>query len=107
VTTSSAEGRTSRQLQDAPQGALFVWCNERISYPKGLARFLKREDIEVLPLSALSFVGMCNRCPSVVIVDHAANLSAEALYVLSTMRIRSLSSNTTKSHPMADELPEM
>ena len=38
-------GYTTRQMQSAPEGALFVWCNYDLTYPKMLARYLNRKDL--------------------------------------------------------------
>ena len=46
-------GRTSRQLQAAPPGAVFVWCNDRLAYVRDLARARGREDLKIVGLSAL------------------------------------------------------
>ena len=46
-------GRTTQQMIAAPHGAVFVWCNSNITYPKMLAQDLRRDDIVVRPLSWL------------------------------------------------------
>lgn len=41
-------GRTTRQMQDAPIGALFIWGPQQgLSYPRALARNLGREDLRI------------------------------------------------------------
>lgn len=66
-------GKTTEQLQDAPKGAIFVWCNDNVMYAQDLRAHLKRNDITIMPLRWL------DRCECagnrVVIVDHAAKLS--------------------------------
>jgi hypothetical protein len=51
-------GETTKQMQNAPEGAYFVWYNDELAYPIKLATFLGREDLiilkrseEALPLS--------------------------------------------------------
>ena len=38
-------GRTTQQMLDAPVGAVFVWCNSALTYPKILAHGLQRDDL--------------------------------------------------------------
>lgn len=44
----SGTGRTRLQIQRAPQGAIYVWCNHRLHYPAALAKALHREDLEIV-----------------------------------------------------------
>lgn len=67
-------GRTAEQLNNAPKGAVFVWCNDRIAYPRDLADSLERKDITVRPLSWLQKQYVIGIRPVHVIVDHAAEL---------------------------------
>jgi hypothetical protein len=46
-------GRTTKQMQDAPQGAIFVWCNEHTDYPRRLAKHLGRADLRIAPKSSM------------------------------------------------------
>lgn len=41
-------GRTTAQIQALPKGGVFVWCNNKLEYPKLLAKKLGREDIHVV-----------------------------------------------------------
>jgi hypothetical protein len=41
-------GRTTKQMQEAPPNACFVWCNSRRSYPLALARRLNRSDLTII-----------------------------------------------------------
>lgn len=68
-------GATTQQMREAPQGATFVWCNNGLDYPRKLARFLGRPDIDVRPLSALAddAYGLRGLPPGLVVVDHAAD----------------------------------
>ena len=42
-------GMTTEQMKNAPQNAVFVWCNNVLHYPKSLARDLGRDDLEIVP----------------------------------------------------------
>jgi hypothetical protein len=41
-------GKTTRAMQAAPKGAVFVWVNHHLDYPKALARHLGREDLKIV-----------------------------------------------------------
>lgn len=73
-------GRTSRQMKDAPQGAVYVWCNNVLRYPKDLANRLGRTDLKVISLDGLeeAIIGTRNH----VVVDHFANLSERQIHAL-------------------------
>lgn len=68
------KGRTTKQMQEAPQGALFIWPFARsIGYAKDLARHLGRTDIKIVGPSALDYDGerlLGHRYPA-IILDHA------------------------------------
>lgn len=67
------KGHTTQQLKDAKLGALFIWCNSRIDYPKALARHLGREDIKIVSPSVLECNGERLRGLTLpeIILDHA------------------------------------
>ena len=67
------DGETTRQMQAAPQGAVFVWCNTNVDYPRDLARHLGRDDIKIETPSFFICRWRGVRLP--VIVDHAASFS--------------------------------
>lgn len=82
-------GRTTRQLRGAALGALFVWCNEAVSYPKTLAADIGRHDIQIEPLSILDrgYIVRFRGCIwSEVIIDHAARLTGEQAATLREVR---------------------
>lgn len=65
-------GRTSRQLSEAPPGAIFVWLSGNLAYPRALARFLGRTDIGFKPLEWLRWGSELGRGELKIVVDHAA-----------------------------------
>lgn len=68
-------GRTTAQMRAAPQGALFIWCNEHTDYPKRLARQLGRTDLVIEPASVLdsgNYRRLLGRKFSDIVLDHAA-----------------------------------
>lgn len=40
-------GLTTEQIKAAPHGAVFVWCNRHLDYPRRLARQLGRADLRI------------------------------------------------------------
>lgn len=83
-------GLTTKQMQDAPRDAVFVWCNSHVSYPRALAKALDRADLVVRPLSWLELRNVMGRTFPGLVVDHAAQLddnSREALHY-AILRIR-------------------
>ena len=70
--TFRGTGRTTRQMREAPHGALFVWCNAHTNYPSLLAANLGRADLRVVGLPWLTDGGERLRGVSCAIVlDHA------------------------------------
>lgn len=84
--TDRQTGRTSEQLATAPPGALFIWCNGHLDYPRALALKLGRDDLRVLspetPMSALRGVARW------VVVDHAARLKPQLAYEVAEHNMR-------------------
>lgn len=69
--TERQSGLTTAQMREAPHGAIFVWVNGNLSYPRHLARSLGREDLQIVPLSWLQERNA--RTPTTgVVLDHAA-----------------------------------
>jgi len=73
-------GRTTKQMREAPRGAVFVWCNGRTDYPRSLAASIGRRDLCIItPEDARE--GRQLRGARHVVVDHEAHfsLSREAM----------------------------
>lgn len=64
-------GTTTKQMLEAPKDSIFIWCNGDITYPKGLAIKLDRQDLEIVPISWLHSDRFRGCRPSAVIIDHA------------------------------------
>lgn len=73
-------GKTTRQMLDAPKNALYIWCNDILNYPRYLALYLGRDDLEIVGLSVLREGGgnkLKGREFTGVILDHAAKTSLD------------------------------
>lgn len=81
-------GRTTQQMTAAPRGAVFVWGNENVYYPRSLAKALGRDDLVVRPMSWLEPHNFESRDFPGVVVDHAALPGRHAAIVLNYLRAR-------------------
>lgn len=84
-------GRTTQQLKNAPQGAIFVWCNAHTHYPQNLARALGRSDLKIKPFGWLEERNVRGLRGTCVILDHATwevnrRMSDTTGYALSILR---------------------
>lgn len=62
-------GRTTRQMRDAPTGAIYIWCNQHFIYPKNLAREIGRSDLKIIsPGQAETYIRGVRRP---IVIDHA------------------------------------
>lgn len=80
-------GRTTRQIQQAADGAVFVWCNHALFYPRKLAAALGRYDLRIVGPIWLDSPG---HRPPAVVIDHASPLSvrvSDAVQILRAHRI--------------------
>lgn len=69
-------GMTTLQMREAPQGAVYVWPNEVLGYPKRLARDIGRDDLQIVSpwwLRAAMWQGMRL---SGIVLDHATELTS-------------------------------
>lgn len=66
-------GKTTLQIRNAPQGAIFVWVNGHIEYPKAIARELGREDLDFKPLSWFRMENIAGRSGVKIVLDHAVH----------------------------------
>ena len=68
------KGATTQQMEEAPKGAIFVWCNGQTNYAALLARKIGRQDLQIKSPKWLE-----NRWRGLeltgVVVDHAAQLT--------------------------------
>lgn len=68
-------GITTRQLAAAPLDAVFVWCNDDLSYPKMLVRQLEREDIKIVSPDWITDRRFEGQHLTALVVDHATHFS--------------------------------
>ena len=64
-------GRTAQQMLDAPQNAVYVWCNGRLKYPRHLAQELGRDDLQIVSPGWLESNRWIGLRPTGLVLDHA------------------------------------
>ena len=64
-------GATTQQMLDAPHGAIYVWVNSNVDYPKNLARNIGRDDLKIVPRAWLTSNNWIGRKLTGIVVDHA------------------------------------
>lgn len=69
------DGKTTRQMRAAPNGALFVWVNSALHYPRTLAIRLERTDLEIVSPFDLEHDRMRGKTWPAIVIDHAADLT--------------------------------
>lgn len=71
-------GRTTKQLVEAPRGAIFIWCNNCLDYVRPLAASLGRTDLVIYGPDMLNMNAgrLRGRALPAIVVDHACRLNA-------------------------------
>jgi hypothetical protein len=67
-------GKTTQQMKSAPTGAVFVWCNAHLYYPRMLAKRIGRDDLQIQAPSWLEDRWRGMKMTGLVL-DHAAELT--------------------------------
>jgi hypothetical protein len=79
---------TTQQMLDAPPHAILVWCNSSLTYPRNLARYLKRPDLIIVPRHWLCSIDV-HSTKGPVVLDHSiAQLTSEERQALDYLRSR-------------------
>lgn len=71
-----SSGKTTQQMQEAPYGALYIWVNGNISYPKALALHLGRGDLVIVSPTFIESGKWRGKEFTGVVLDHACMLTA-------------------------------
>jgi len=74
-------GRTTKQMETAPKGAIFVWLNSDLTCPRNIARKINREDLQIVAVSWITREHLLGR-KNKIVVDHAAWLDVKQLAIL-------------------------
>ena len=67
-------GRTTAQIANAPDGAIFVWCTNNTRYAQELVKKLLRTDMKIVSPSWLRIENIIGRRGLSVVVDHALDM---------------------------------
>jgi hypothetical protein len=66
-------GRTTKQMQSAPLGAIFVWGNGQLAYPRSLAARAGRKDLKIMGPSFFDIrTSQWRGITKAIVVDHGA-----------------------------------
>lgn len=65
-------GLTSQQMLAAQPGALFIWCNQCLDYPRDLAAKHNRRDLRIISPRQLGDHNLRGLELTGIVVDHAA-----------------------------------
>lgn len=69
-------GRTTKQMQEAPLDAVFVWPHSAsLNYARALALRVDRIDLNIISPNDLESPKWRGRKPSVIVLDHATELN--------------------------------
>jgi hypothetical protein len=82
-------GRTRRQLENAPYNSYFVWCNDIIGYPLGIAKSLGRHDVNVVGIAWLTEHHLEGLTVPVVL-DHSVIIDFIGNDILTALRAHSV-----------------
>lgn len=66
-------GHTTHQIENAPEGAFYVWCNEKTNYARDLARVLNRSDLQIMPAGWI-WAARYTAHQKPIVIDHALNV---------------------------------
>ena len=72
-------GETTRQMQDATQDAVFVWCNDDLDYPKLVAARVGRSDLKIVGPNWLNDETWRSLELTGLVIDHTTLLGAERI----------------------------
>lgn len=75
-------GITTRQMKNAPKGAVFLWRSDDLSYPQQLAKSIGRDDLIIKSKHILTTSYFVGRRVFIIIdhgVDHLTDAELEAL----------------------------
>lgn len=74
-TSERGSGVTKSQLESLPLHGVFVWCNDRLEYPRALAQSIGRLDIHIVSPGWLEDDRWRGMKMTGLHIDHAANLT--------------------------------
>lgn len=82
-------GSTTKQIKNAPLGAIYVWLNNDLHYPRRIAEEQKRTDIKFVGPNWLDKQGFRGLSLSGLILDHATHLTDEQwqYYIEAKLRV--------------------
>jgi hypothetical protein len=84
------DGKTTRQMQAAKRGAVYIWHNANCTIPREIAEKIGRKDLRIMPLSALdrphSYGLFALPVGAQVVIDHACVISQGGYDTIARLR---------------------
>ena len=80
--TERRTGATTLAMRNAPKGAVYIWPNSHLDYPKTLAAHLGRTDLRIERPDFLDYRLRGLTAP--LVIDHAYNPNSEPISFWST-----------------------
>lgn len=87
LVTGRRTGRTTAAMLAAPRGAIYVWCNGHLGYPRDLAKKLGRDDLQIVGpdyVIQYRFAGL--KVP--VATDHALRIHPDVRFHISNHNLK-------------------
>jgi len=81
-------GASTRQMQKAPVGAVYIWINHALTYARNLAHQIGRDDLKIVSPDWLDSHQYLGRELTGVVVDHATLLTEDQRAALETALTR-------------------
>ncbi len=75
--TTRGTGRTTRQMANAPKGAVYIWPNHQLAYPALLASTIGRKDLQIVSPEWITEDRWRGVEVSGVVLDHATRLNTD------------------------------
>ena len=70
-------GKTTKQMKDAPLNSIYIWVHTDLYYPRALATYLNRTDLDIVPPHWLNDFKWEGKIFSGIIADHAVRFTCK------------------------------
>jgi len=97
--TKRGTGQTSAQMLAARPHAVYVWVNAYLDYPRALAKFLRREDLQIVGPTWFETYKWEGRWLTDIVLDHACWLRSAQRQGYASAQTRILEPLQPCGHP--------
>jgi len=92
-------GITTRQMKEAPRGAIYVWPNNILTYPAMLAKRIGRDDLKICSPSGFTIERVLRDRIEDYVIDHATELPGKGWDALAYINRRKMQDEQNSPHP--------